>query len=492
MDKRVKYLATSLLLLILVLLTIIYYDRGVAFSAGRETILPGVKIANVDFSGLNRQQGLVRLAEIEQDLLKTTVTLSHQGDSWPLDLSQIGLEIDAEKTLQHALALGQEGPLLKRWQLRHRIKQQGYNLPPVFKIDTKRLAEAVNGLAGQLNVAPVNALLNINEQDQVVITPSKNGQRIDVERLAQVLRQELLVSDNITLALPVTTVPPEYSTEDIEAMGINGLLASYTTKYDAKIVNRAYNIKVAANALDGLIVAPGEEVSFNEVVGPRSSEAGYKSAGVIVNNQLVDDLGGGVCQVSTTLYNAVLLAGLELVERYNHSLPVSYVPVGQDATVVYGALDFKFQNNTNHCLYIKTEVKSNQLTIKIFGDTKSAYQVTVRSWIEKVLEPQVIYQEDENLKKGQQIVKQQGAKGYIARAERVFMRDGKVVKRESLPSSRYNAVNKIIAVGTTEPQPAVTPPTDMILEPEQPAQPDQQPAELAETEDLEQGTENDD
>lgn len=487
MDKKIKYLTISLLVLIFVIV-ICYAGYAVALTTSKEVVLPGIKVSSVDIGGLNKGQAQDKLSLLTQQLLEADVTLTYQEHSWPLDLSQVGLEIDAEKTLQQALALGREGAMLERWKLRHQIVQRGYTLQPVIKINTNQLAEVVNGLAGHLNIAPIDAMFTIDEQDQVVVTQSQNGQRIDMELLAKQLQQEILVTSNISLPLPVTSVPPEYTTADIRAMGITGLLASYTTKYDAKVVNRAYNIKVAANALDGLMVAPGEEVSFNEVVGPRSSEAGYKSAGVIVNNEMVDGLGGGVCQVSTTLYNAVLLAGLELVERYNHSLPISYVPVGQDATVVYGVLDFKFRNNTNNCLYLKTEVKTNQLTIKIFGDATNSPKVTVKSWIERELEPQVIFQEDENLKKGQQVVKQQGSKGYVAKSERIFMQNGQMVKRETLPTSRYNPVNKIIAVGTAEPEPTVTPPDSIIFIPVT-EQTDHSDAPEQE-EDVDQGMEN--
>lgn len=487
MNKKIKYL--TILLLALIFVTVICYaGYGVALTTSKEAILPGIKVGSVDIGGLNKQQAQDKLSQLTQELLEANVTLTYQEHTWPLDLSQVNLEIDTEKTLQQALLLGREGAMIERWKLRHQIVQQGYTLQPIIKMDTNQLMEVVNGLAGHLNVAPIDARFTINELDQVVVTQSQNGQRIDIELLAKQLQQEILVTTNISLPLPVTSVPPEYTTADIQAMGITGLLASYTTKYDAKVVNRAYNIKVAANALDGLMVAPGEEVSFNEVVGPRSSEAGYKSAGVIINNEMVDGLGGGVCQVSTTLYNAVLLAGLGLVERYNHSLPISYVPVGQDATVVYGALDFKFQNNTNSCLYLKTEVKTNQLTIKIFGDITNSPKVTVKSWIEKELEPQVIFQEDENLKKGQQVIKQQGSKGYVAKSERVFMQSGQVVKRETLPTSRYNPVNKIIAVGTAEPEPTVTPPDSMIFIPVT-EQPDHSSAPDKEV-GVEQGMEN--
>lgn len=463
MKKIFKYIA-PLLAGLLVLIAVIYAGEEVQLISSNDKILPGVMIKDIDIGGLSKQQAVEKILAVQDKMLKIPVTITYQNQAWSLPLKQVGLQIDIENTLHRAINIGREGSFIERWKFRQRVAKEGYVLQPVVKVNKDLLSKVVNNLAGHLNVAPQSATLSIDEHDQVVITPSKSGKRIDVEQLQQNLQKELLVGKHIILPLPVVEIKPEYITANIQDMGITGLLASYTTKFDPQIVNRSYNIRVAANALDGLIITPGEEVSFNEVVGPRSSEAGYKSAGVIVNNELVEGLGGGVCQVSTTLYNAILLAGLEVVDRRNHSLPISYVPIGRDATVVYGVVDFKFQNNSGRCLYLKTEVKSGQLTVKIFGDANKKQKVIVNSWVEQVLEPKIVYEEDDNLKKGQQVVKQEGSKGYIVNAERVVIKNGVIIKNEKLPVSRYNPVDKVIAVGTAEPEPAITPPDDIDID----------------------------
>ena len=260
--------------------------------------------------------------------------------------------------------------------------------------------------------------------------------------------------------LSLKTLPAARSTESVASMGIKGLLAGYTTRFDPVKVSRTYNISVAAKAFDELLVGPGEEVSFNKVVGPRSSEAGYKNAPVIVNNEFVDGLGGGVCQVSTTLYNSVLLADLEIVDRSNHSLPVSYVPIGRDATVVYDAVDFKFRNNTDSYLYFKAFINGGRITFKIYGNTAYKKDVSVNTWITREIEPQVVYETDPNPPMGEQVVKQEGSKGFKVSAERVVTSNGSVKKREALPSSYYSPVNRIIAVGSMEKtKPQIVPPT---------------------------------
>ncbi len=451
------------LILILMIISAAAYAGGKHIDAA-EKILKGVKVRGTDIGGLTADEAVNKLAVLEKQMLSIPVAINYQGQNHALSLEDVGFAIDKQQTVSRALQINKTGSFIERWRKRRIIAESGLQLPPVLTINEEKLAEEVNLFAEDVNNPPQDATISVDEHDQVVITPSKNGRKPDIERLAQGLLQELLVSDQVILTLPVVDVKPNYTTEEIQGMGINGLLSSYSTRFDPQMTNRSYNIRVAANALDGLLVTPGEEVSFNEVVGPRSSEAGYKTAGVIIDNELVEGLGGGVCQVSSTLYNAVLLAGIEIVERSNHSLPVSYVPIGRDATVVYGVVDFKFQNNTGRCLYLKTMVNNGELTIKIFGDTSRKYKVVIESSVDQVIEPKVIYQQDENLKVGQQVVKQEGSKGYVASLKRLIIKDGVIIREDKLPQSRYNAVNKIIAVGTAQSKPVIMPPKADVLD----------------------------
>jgi len=147
---------------------------------------------------------------------------------------------------------------------------------------------------------------------------------------------------------------------------ISILIAQYSTEFDSTLVNRTENVRLAAQALDGKLLAPGERFSFNDSVGERTNEAGYKEALIIVGNAFTPGLGGGICQVSSTLYNAVMLAHLEILERHPHSLPISYVPLGQDATVAFPVLDFKFRNSTDAYLLIRSSTEGNTLTFQLY------------------------------------------------------------------------------------------------------------------------------
>ncbi|BAF59248.1 Uncharacterized vancomycin resistance protein [Pelotomaculum thermopropionicum SI] len=446
---KITRIIYGLLIAAAVVIPLVLFSSGF-FAAVSKRVLPGIEVMGISLEGLNKAEGLARLAELEKELRATRVLLRYQEDSWPLLLNEVGFNLNEEEIMEAALSAGRSGPLLQRWQERKRFKKTGLSLKPVIEFDREKLAGRVNELAAKIIVKPRDASFQINSDDTVTIIPGSNGIGVDLGKLEEDIINVLSEGKKREVNLSLTTVPPARSTELLESMGVKGLLASYTTSFDPSKTSRTYNISVAAKAFDELLIRPGHEVSFNKVVGPRSSEAGYKTAPIIVNNEFVDGLGGGVCQVSTTLYNCVLLANLDIIERSNHSIPVSYVPIGRDATVVYDAIDFKFRNNTGDYLYVKSYVSNGHITFKMYGNTAYKRDVSVNTWIVKEIEPKTVYETDPNLPKGEQVVKQEGSKGFIVAAERVVRKNGVVEKREMLPSSDYSPVNKIIAVGVME------------------------------------------
>jgi vancomycin resistance protein YoaR len=449
MSVKTTRVIYSLLIATIIVLPLVFFSSGF-FTSTSEKVLPGVEVMGIQLGGLSRPEGLDRLAELEKDLRASRVVLRYQERSWPLLLNEVGLGLNKEAIMEEALNTGRRGSLIMRWQERKQLAGEGRSLQPALEFDREKLTQRVKELTREITVEPKEATFQINSNETVAVVPGKDGVGVDFDRLEKDIVSVLLDGKKPEVTLSLVNVAPGRSTEFMESMGVNGLLASYTTRFDPAKVSRSYNVSVAAQAFDELLIRPGHEVSFNRVVGPRSSEAGYKNAPVIINNEFVDGLGGGVCQVSTTLYNAVLLANLEVVERTNHSLPVSYVPVGRDATVVYDALDFKFRNNTESYLYIKSFVYGGQITFKIYGNTAYKRDVSINSWVTGEIEPKVIYENDPNLPKGEQVVKQEGAKGFRVSAERVVRLNGVVKKREALPASDYSPVNRVIAVGTLE------------------------------------------
>ncbi len=454
--KQVRLICFFIAALVLLFAFVFFFSGFFGFSG--EKVLPGVSVMGYDLGGLTKAEGMSLLADLEKNLRAQRVALRYGGHRWPLLLSEAGFDLNEELIMEAALKVGRSGPLIKRWEERRQFKKTGIALGLQASFDRERLSRRVRELAAEVIVEPKDARFEIRGDDTVVIIPGSEGLAPDIEKLEKDILTAL-TENKKEVALRLVTVPPGRTAPELESMGINGLLASYTTTFDPSMAGRTYNIKVAARAFDELLVLPGQDVSFNRVVGPRSFEAGYRTAPVIVNNEFVDGLGGGVCQVSTTLYNCVLLANLEIVERVCHSLPVSYVPIGRDATVVYDAIDFIFRNNTDSYLLIKTYVSTSQVTFKIFGNSSFKRDVSVYSWITEEIEPPVVYKEDPNLPRGEQVVVQEGSKGFRAAAVRVVAKNGVVEKKETLPFSEYSPVKRVIAVGVGElVKPQVAPP----------------------------------
>jgi vancomycin resistance protein YoaR len=349
------------------------------------------------------------------------------------------------------MMVGRSGPA---WQRPGALWQAFFfTVDEPFKVtlDSDKAKAVLQSFAKDLYTPPQNAQLVVNDTYQVKISDGKPGKVLDLDASVKELAQDIYPFDEVIELRPVDQ-QPEVTTQDVLGMKVSGLMASYTTYFDTSNVNRTYNVNVAADALDNSLVKPGDVFSFNQVVGPRSQETGYKEAMVIEQNKFTPGIGGGVCQVSSTLYNSVLLAGLKIVERSNHSLPVTYVPLGRDATVAYGLFDLRFRNNTSGYLYIKARAAGGELTIAILGNTAEKKNVVLETDVDKVLDFKVITKNDPTLYQGKTLVETEGVKGYEVRAYRTV--NG---VKTLLSDDIYVPVDEIVHVGTM-PVPETPPP----------------------------------
>lgn len=290
--------------------------------------------------------------------------------------------------------------------------------------------------------------------------------------------KQMLLEEKTEYTIPLKITKPNITTDKIGSEAFPDLLATFSTQYDASNKARTTNLSLAAGKIDGTVIMPGETFSYNKVVGERTIAAGYKEAKVYENGKVVDGLGGGICQISSTLYNTVVLANLEIVSRRNHQFTTSYVAAGRDATVVYGSTDFKFKNTRNYPVKLKCSVKNGIAKIDLFGIKEEVeYQIKIQPSTLEVLEPKTTYQEDPTLESGKEQVVQKGSKGYKTVTYKITYLNGKVVKKEILSRDTYNPMERIIKKGTkgatipnvqeqtTTPQ-VTTPEHDTTVEPD--------------------------
>lgn len=251
------------------------------------------------------------------------------------------------------------------------------------------------------------------------------------------------------IELSVTKLIPEKTVETLREGLFASELASYSSTYSAAATARASNVARAAESVNGTILLPGETFSYNSVIGNPSLANGYKVAPIFENGKSSEGVGGGVCQVSSTLYSAVLYANLEIVERRNHSLTVAYVPKGQDATVSYGSIDFKFKNNTDHPVRVDAQAKGGKCTVRIIGTkTVPGETVKIEHNVVATTEPTVTETNDPELDAGTKKVTSAGKAGYVVDSVRIVSQNGNVVKTEKLGRSTYKMVPTEVSVGT--------------------------------------------
>ncbi|MCL6610241.1 MAG: VanW family protein [Peptococcaceae bacterium] len=421
---------------------------GVAAAVEPERVISGVSVLGCDLSGLTREMGEDRLERLEKKIIQASpLVLRYGKKTWRLQPEKIGLIMDREKVLDEAFRVGRRGSVLQRFDEWRRARNQGVRIPLYVKMDEARLENEIRSIAGEITAPPRDARLKINPDETVEVVPSRDGMTVDLDKVYRDIQDYFRNYGSVSgIDLSLVRARPQKTTRDVLNMGVNALLASYTTTFDPNDAGRSYNIGVAAGALDGQLIPPGEIFSFNGAVGPRSLEAGYKNAKVIINNEFVDGLGGGVCQVSSTLYNAVLLANLEILERSSHSLPVFYVPAGRDATVSFDQIDFLFKNSTPMYIYLKTLAGPGRLTVKIYGNSSCRREVTIRTRVVETIPFKEIYQQDPALKQGEARVIKKGIPGMKVIAERVVLENGSY-RVESLPDSFYRPVDQIVLAG---------------------------------------------
>ncbi len=292
-----------------------------------------------------------------------------------------------------------------------RLERGDKYVPIFFRVDTDKAQRALRRVQNALNTSPTDAR-PVYFKKKVRINSQKSGGRLDIGASAVALRQRA-EKDAAQTRFPLVrkAVAPKVSAADLK--GINAILATYTTDLNPNKKGRTTNVRVASQTIDGTVLKPGAVFSLNDTVGERTPQRGYKKAIIFANRQLKTEYGGGVSQVTGTLFNAALEAGLPIVTYRVHTRPVEYISLGRDATVSWGNFDMKFKNNTAAPIYISYKLEGSELTARLFGHkTGNKVKISVRS---------------------QHI----GEREIKAQLYRTIRRDGKVITKQRVGTSHY-------------------------------------------------------
>lgn len=409
-----------------------------------ERIYPGVSIAATNVGGLTRKDAAKALQAVASTRLSSPITLRTADERLIFTQAELGLRAYPDEAVEQAYAIARTGPPWQRLVTRARLTGHKIEIPLRIGLDTGVVLAAIEALASELEAIPQNAEVTVRDERVIVARPSQLGRILDVqatlERITAAVR-----ADEAEVTAVVKIVEPAFTSE--EASEIRAPLATYATVMGAD-ANRIHNIVRASEFVRGTILPPGAVFSYNDAIGPRTMERGFKEAPVLIDDELVPGDGGGICQVSSTLFNVALLADMEIVSRVSHTRPVPYLPLGRDATAVYGALDFRFRNSTGHHVLLWAEVVGRRLVVAAYGTPSPGKEVAIEVTEHEEIPPpkHTVTKKDPELEVGQ-VLTREAQPGYRVKTYRVARVGGKVVRSDLIGLSYYRPVPRTIKIG---------------------------------------------
>lgn len=329
---------------------------------------------------------------------------------------------------------------------------QEIELPVEYKEPSKIDLEKIRN---EIYKEPKDAYI---EKNPTVVHIEENG--IDF-KISMEEAKKLLENDKNEYEIPLKITAPKKKISDLGEEAFPDQLSTFSTIYDASATNRAYNVELATKKINGTVIMPGETFSYNKTVGSRTIEAGWKEGTAYVSGKVVPSVGGGVCQVSSTLYNAAVLANLKITERTNHTFTVDYVAASRDATVYYGSLDFCFKNTRTYPIKIVASAKNGVCKISLYGiKEKVEYEVIIQSKITSYISNTTTYKQDPTLEEGKEVIEQYGFNGCRSEGYKILKLNGKIVSQTLLSKDTYSPQERIVRRGTKKVSKPVTTTTE--------------------------------
>lgn len=424
--------------------------------AGTDVFYEGVRVDGLELKGYTQAEAVEKLTQLNYErLANMEVKLYFEDQEWTIPGERLGVHLDIEEQVELAWQQGREGNVFERQSRIGELKKTPYSATTTMSYDRAMLESELLEIKARIDVPAKDAWMDFDpSRDEIFIPRAEEaGREVPFDGLLRTAVAQLDNGIYAPIAIEPVPVEPAIFKDDL-VLATSRIKRVQTPLGDSK-AERIHNIKLALSMFNGMIIQPGEEVSFNQVTGPRGLEQGYQNAGVIVDDEIVDGPGGGVCQVSTTLYQAVVRSGLQIVKRSKHTLPVSYVPIGADAAVAYDYMDLVFKNNTELPIYLICEVIGSDVVVTVHGrPLEDGVEIKiVNEILEKIPapEPEIIQDADaqyvtysdefHDLKKCRE--------GYKVKTYAVWYMDGEEFDREQLTNDYYKEVVGKRYVGVT-------------------------------------------
>lgn len=414
---------------------------------GRMSIYDGVSIGNIDVSGMNSivARGLVQKS-LKEEYENATFLLVDGEREWSLRADDFSFGFLVDEAVERAYGLGRSGNIFHRLYSIARIRFGNQTITPSVYYDKEKLKEQLTKIKKEIDIGERNASVSYSK-GSLSFNKETIGRNLDIDTNLKIVENHIIKKNFGTIKLAVEERIPEIRLEAIEE--IKDSLSTFQTSFGLNDANRSHNIRLASERINNILLMPGDIFSMNIALGPRTTENGYLEAPVIFKNEMVQGTGGGVCQVTSTLYVTVLKARLEILERSPHSRPLGYIPPGQDATIAEGAVDFKFQNMLDYPVCIGSEVVGNTLKIKIMGRApEEKYTVRlVSETLEQYHPGEEEFIIDNSIPPGIKEVVRKARTGLrVAVYREILDSDGKLMKREKISEDTYKPAKAQIKI----------------------------------------------
>lgn len=333
-----------------------------------ELIYSNIKIADIDLSGKTKEEArsIVKSQYIDT-ILNGKLYVSVADKVYSVNNSDLIKSHDMDNVIDEAFNFGRNLSIVEKHKLIKSGSERKYALD--FTCNDDFINTFINNIEKEINKEPVNATLEMKVKGQTKIKPDIKGYKIEKSKLRRYIEDKIKAGVNRDIYIKAPVLNTEAEITQATLSPINTCISSFSTSFESSSFTRINNIEVCVKAINGKLLMPGEIFSFNEVLGERTKERGYMEAPIIIDNKVESGVGGGICQVSSTLYNAILKTGIQDIDRTNHSLPSSYVDLGLDATVDWGNIDFKFTNTLDYPVFIEGFTQNKKLYINIYSNS---------------------------------------------------------------------------------------------------------------------------
>lgn len=551
-----KLVVISIIISILIVLGLIISTIFALLNINNEKIINGVSISEIDLSGLSKEEAKTKIENLYNEKKQKEINLKYAEYETTLNPSVLEVEYNIEKAIDDAYLVGRsDNIIVNNYEILFTLIGKK-NIDIEMTLNEEKTKESIEEIGLNLPGAVVESSYSV-EDDELIITKGKSGIKIDTENLLQKVKENLekinskeeiieiptyqkepeeinidkiheevyqeakdayytkepfevhpevegidfnveeakalLLEDKEEYVIKLTITKPKVTIDQIGSEAFPDRLSVFTTRFDESDVDRSTNLRIACQKINGKVLLAGETFSYNKTLGARTAAAGYRNGKIYAGGEVVDGIGGGICQISSTLYNAALMANLQIVERRNHQFVTSYVGPGRDATVVYGVTDFKFKNTRKYPVRISASARNGIATVTFYGiKEENEYTFDFQTNTIASIAPTTTYEEDPSLPAGTEKVKRKGTNGVKTQTYITKLQNGKVISRTLLSTDTYDAMSRIIIKGTggssttSQPAPATsnenktpTQETDTSQnnnqEPTQPTNPEQEP-----------------